>query len=99
MSILGITGTRSVDDKAVREAMARLRRHTTMPVAVGFGIKTPEAAAAIARDADAAVVGSAIVQAVADTLDASGKATGATVDRVLGLVRDLAAGVRGARKG
>jgi len=99
VSILGITGTRSVDDKAVREAMARLRRHTTMPVAVGFGIKTPEAAAAIARDADAAVVGSAIVQAVADTLDASGKATGATVDRVLGLVRDLAAGVRGARKG
>jgi len=86
VSILGITGTRSVDDKAVREAMARLRRHTTMPVAVGFGIKTPEAAAAIARDAD-------------DTLDASGKATGATVDRVLGLVRDLAAGVRGARKG
>ena len=99
VSILGITGTRSVDDKAVREAMARLRRHTTMPVAVGFGIKTPESAAAIARDADAAVVGSAIVQAVADTLDASGKATGATVDRVLGLVRDLAAGVRGARKG
>ncbi|MBM3477772.1 MAG: tryptophan synthase subunit alpha [Alphaproteobacteria bacterium] len=99
VSILGITGTRSVDDKAVREAMARLRRHTTMPVAVGFGIKTPEAAAAIARDADAAVVGSAIVQAVADTLDASGKATGATVDRVLGLVRDLAAGVRGARGG
>jgi len=99
VSILGITGTRSVDDKAVREAMARIRRHTTMPVAVGFGIKTPEAAAAIARDADAAVVGSAIVQAVADTLDASGKATGATVDRVLGLVRDLAAGVRGARGG
>jgi tryptophan synthase alpha chain len=99
VSILGITGTRSVDDKAVREAMARLRRHTTMPVAVGFGIKTPAAAAAIARDADAAVVGSAIVQAVADTLDASGKATGATIDRVLGLVRDLAAGMRGARKG
>jgi len=99
VSILGITGTRSVDDKAVREAMARLRRHTTMPVAVGFGIKTPAAAAAIARDADAAVVGSAIVQAVADTLDASGKATGATVDRVLGLVRDLATGVRGARGG
>ncbi|MFM8991767.1 MAG: tryptophan synthase subunit alpha [Alphaproteobacteria bacterium] len=99
VSILGITGTRSVDDKAVREAMARIRRHTRMPVAVGFGIKTPESAAAIARDADAAVVGSAIVQAVADTLDASGKATAATVDRVLGLVRDLAAGVRGARKG
>ncbi len=99
VSILGITGTRSVDDKAVREAMARIRRHTSMPVAVGFGIKTPGSAAAIARDADAAVVGSAIVQAVADTLDAGGKATDATVGKVLGLVRDLAQGVRGARKG
>ena len=99
VSILGITGTRSVDHDAVREAMGRLRRHTDMPVAVGFGIKTPDAAAAIAREADAAVVGSAIVQAVADSLDGSGKATGATVSKVLGLVRTLAAGVRGARKG
>lgn len=97
VSILGITGTRSVDADAVREAVTRLRRHTTMPVAVGFGIKTPEAAAAIARHADAAVVGSAIVQSVADTLDDAGKATGATVPRVLDLVRALAAGVRGAR--
>jgi tryptophan synthase alpha chain len=70
-----------------------------MPVAVGFGIKTPESAAAIARDADAVVVGSAIVQAVSDTLDAAGKATDATVDKMLDLVRALAAGVRGARKG
>ena len=99
VSILGITGTRSVDHDAVREAMARLRRHTTMPVAVGFGIKTPDAAAAIARQADAAVVGSAIVQTVAETLDGDGKATGATVTKVLDLVRALAAGVRGARKG
>jgi tryptophan synthase alpha chain len=99
VSILGITGTRSVDDAAVRAAIARLRRHTTMPVAVGFGIKTPDSAAAIARDADAAVVGSAIVQAVADSLDADGKATDATVGKVLDLVRALAAGVRGARKG
>jgi tryptophan synthase alpha chain len=99
VSILGITGTRSVDDAAVRAAIARLRRHTTMPVAVGFGIKTPESAAAIARDADAAVVGSAIVQAVADSLDADGKATDATVGKVLDLVRALADGVRGARKG
>lgn len=99
VSILGITGTRSVDDAAVRAAIARLRRHTTMPVAVGFGIKTPESAAAIARDADAAVVGSAIVQAVADSLDADGKATDSTVGKVLDLVRALADGVRGARKG
>jgi tryptophan synthase alpha chain len=70
-----------------------------MPVAVGFGIKTPEAAAAIARDADAVVVGSAIVQAVATSLDAGGKATAATTPAVLDLVRALAAGVRGARKG
>jgi tryptophan synthase alpha chain len=97
VSILGITGTRSVDVGAVRDAVTRLRRHTAMPIAAGFGIKTPEAAAAIARHADAAVVGSAIVQAVADTLDAAGKATEATVPRVLDLVRALSAGVRGAR--
>lgn len=99
VSILGITGTRSVDAQAVRGAVGRLRRHTGMPVAVGFGIKTPEAAAAIARDADAVVVGSAIVQAVATSLDASGRATAATTSAVLDLVRALAAGVRGARKG
>ncbi len=99
VSILGITGTRSVDAQAVRGAVGRLRGHTSMPVAVGFGIKTPEAAAAIARDADAVVVGSAIVQAVATSLDAGGKATAATTPAVLDLVRALAAGVRGARKG
>ncbi|MFO0293888.1 MAG: tryptophan synthase subunit alpha [Rhodospirillales bacterium] len=97
VSILGITGTRSVDVGAVRDAVTRLRRHTAMPIAAGFGIKTPEAAAAIARHADAAVVGSAIVQAVADTLDDAGRATEATVPRVLDLVRALSAGVRGAR--
>jgi len=98
VSILGITGTRSVDDAAVRAAMTRLRRHTDLPIAVGFGIKTPESAAAIARDADAAVVGSALVQAVATSLDGAGQATGATVGAVLDLVRALADGVRGARR-
>jgi tryptophan synthase alpha chain len=99
VSILGITGTRSVDADAVSEAVGRLRRHTAMPIAVGFGIKTPEAAAAIARHADAAVVGSAIVQAVAATLDPDGRATAATASNVLDLVRMLADGVRGARRG
>jgi tryptophan synthase alpha chain len=94
VSILGITGTRSVDARAVTDAVGRIRRHTSLPIAVGFGIKTPEAAAAIARDADGVVVGSALVSAVASSLDATGKATAATVPSVLDLVSALAAGVR-----
>lgn len=98
VSILGITGTRSVDDRAVTEAVKRLRRHTQLPIAVGFGIKTPEAAAAIAQVADGVVVGSALVSAVAASLDAKGKATAKTVDAVLDLVRALGQGVRGSAK-
>ncbi len=94
VSILGITGTRSVDARAVSDAVGRIRRHTALPIAVGFGIKTPEAAAAIARDAEGVVVGSALVSAVASSLDATGKATTATVPSVLDLVSALAAGVR-----
>ena len=96
VSILGITGTRSVDDRAVSHAVALLRRHTQLPIAVGFGIKTPEAAAAIARSADGVVVGTAIVQAIAGSLTASGKAGPDTVARVLQLVGALSEGVRGA---
>jgi tryptophan synthase alpha chain len=92
VSILGITGTRSAADAEVKTAVERLKRHTDLPVAVGFGIKTPEQAAAVARVADAAVVGSALVSRVADRV-----ANGAA-DEVLGLVRQLAAGVRGARR-
>lgn len=96
VSILGITGTRSAADAEVKKAVERLKRHTELPVAVGFGIKTPEQAAAVARVADAAVVGSALVSRVADRVAAGGAGNG-TADEVLGLVRQLAAGVRGAR--
>jgi tryptophan synthase alpha chain len=97
VSILGITGTRSAGDADVKKAVERLKRHTDLPVAVGFGIKTPEQAAAVARVADAAVVGSALVSRVADRIAAGGAGDAAAED-VLGLVRQLAAGVRGARQ-
>jgi len=96
VSILGITGTRSAGDADVKKAVERLKRHTDLPVAVGFGIKTPEQAAAVARVADAAVVGSALVSRVADRVTNGGAGNGAA-EEVLGLVRQLAAGVRGAR--
>ena len=99
VSITGITGTRSAAETDVTAAVTRLRRRTDLPVAVGFGIKTPEQAAAIARVADAAVVGSALVTRLAEQLDSAGKAGADTVSSVLALVRDLAAGVRAARNG
>jgi tryptophan synthase alpha chain len=99
VSIAGITGAGSAKDADVAAAVARLKRHTDLPVAVGFGIKTPDQAAAVARVADAAVVGSAIVDRVAAGLDADGRAGPGLVKDVLGFVRDLADGVRGARKG
>lgn len=97
VSIAGITGTASAANTAVDAAVARLKRHTDLPIAVGFGIKTPAQAAEIARVADAAVVGSAIVTRLADGLDESGALRPGVVEDVLGFVRDLAAGVRGAR--
>ena len=98
VSIAGITGAASADNTAVAAAVARLRAKTTLPVAVGFGIKTPAMAADIARIADAAVVGSALVQIVADSLDADGRPTQDTSAKALSFVRQLADGVRGARK-
>ena len=95
VSITGITGAGSADNQAIEAAVERLRRHTTLPIAVGFGIKTPEQAAEVARHADAAVVGSAIVERVSAALDNGGD----PVDSVHDLVRDLAAGVRDARSG
>jgi tryptophan synthase alpha chain len=97
VSIAGITGTRSAATTDIASAVARLKRHTNLPVAVGFGIKTAEQAAAIAREADAAVVGSALVQRIADNLDNTGKAKLTALEAVLSLVRNLAAGVRQAR--
>jgi tryptophan synthase alpha chain len=98
VSITGITGTRSADHADVAAAVARLRRHTDLPIAVGFGIRTPAQAAEVAAVADAAVVGSALVQAIADSLDGAGAAGPNTSAAVLDLVADLAAGVRGAGK-
>ncbi|MEI6557822.1 MAG: tryptophan synthase subunit alpha [Rhodospirillaceae bacterium] len=98
VSITGITGTGAASDQAITEAVTRLRRHTDLPVAVGFGISSPERAAAVAGVADAAVVGSAIVSRLAKGLDARGKASAGLVEDVLAFVRELAAGVRGARR-
>jgi tryptophan synthase alpha chain len=98
VSIAGITGTRSAADAEVAAAVRRLKRHTDLPVAVGFGIKTPQQAAAVAAVADAAVVGSALVTRIADRLDRDGRAGPGLVEDVLSLVRQLAEGVRGARR-
>ncbi|HZH26404.1 MAG TPA: tryptophan synthase subunit alpha [Azospirillaceae bacterium] len=97
VSVTGITGGASADAAVVAQAVARLKRHTDLPVAVGFGIRTPEAAAAVARVADAAVVGSAIVDRVQAGLDAAGRARPGLADDVLGFVRSLSHGVRTAR--
>lgn len=97
VSITGITGAGSADPKAVEKAVGRLKASTELPIAVGFGIRTPEQAADIARVADAAVVGTAFCKAVEDNLDADGNGTQACVDSVLNLARELAHGVRNAR--
>jgi len=99
VAIAGITGTRSATADAIAVAVTRLKRHTTLPVAVGFGIRTAAQAEAVAEVADAAVVGSSLVQKLAETLDAGGRATVRTVPDVLAFARDLAAGVRRARRG
>jgi tryptophan synthase alpha chain len=98
VSITGITGSASADTKAVGEAVARIKRHTKLPVCVGFGIRTPDAAQAIAENANGAVVGTALVDALRASLDAEGRATPRTVGAVADLVSALAQGVRGARQ-
>ncbi len=95
VSITGITGTRSADIADVEKAVERLRRHTDLPIGVGFGIKTPQQAAEIASVADAAVVGSAFVDIVAANLIDGAKAKPELAGHVLNLVSDLASGVRG----
>jgi tryptophan synthase alpha chain len=98
VSITGITGAAAPDAALVVEAVRRIKRHTGLPVAVGFGVRDAASAAAIARGADAVVVGSALVEKVRLSLDSAGKATPATVAAVTGLVADLAVGVRNARQ-
>src|ERR1700691_969199 len=98
VSITGITGAASADAAKVGEAVARIKRHTKLPVCVGFGIRTPEAARGIAANADGAVVGTALVDALRGSLDSDGRATAATVGAVAGLAASLAQGVRGAKQ-
>src|ERR1051325_1552276 len=97
VAIAGITGTRSADAASVNTAVARLRRFTDLPIAVGFGIRTRAQAAEVAKAADAAVVGTALVDRLALNLDPEGRAKPGLVEAVLADIRSLAAGVRSAR--
>ena len=97
VSITGITGSAAPDADKVGAAVGRIKRHTDLPVCVGFGVRTAEQAREIGRGADGVVVGSAIVQAIEASLDGEGKDGGGTVAAVTGLVGDLARGVRAAR--
>lgn len=96
VSMTGVTGAAIKSRAAVGEAVQRIKAHTDLPVAVGFGIKTAEDAAEIGKHADGIVVGTVLVEAVARTL-VDGKATGRTVSAVRELVADIAAGVKRAR--
>jgi tryptophan synthase alpha chain len=98
VSITGITGAATPDAAKVTSAVARIKRHTRLPVAVGFGVKNAAQARAIAEGADGVVVGSALVDALRASLDKNGKATGATVKAVADLVTSLSEGVRSARR-
>ncbi|MBC7584887.1 MAG: tryptophan synthase subunit alpha [Tardiphaga sp.] len=98
VSVTGITGAASADASVVGAAVARIKRYTDLPVCVGFGIRTPQAAHDIAQHANGAVVGSALVDVLNDTLDAEGRATATTVSAVTDLVAALAEGVHGARQ-
>jgi len=96
VSITGITGAAAPDPGKVASAVARIKRHTKLPVCVGFGVRSAEQACAIAQHADGVVVGSALVDALCRTLGPDGKAMPATVSAVTELVRSLSEGVRSA---
>lgn len=98
VSITGITGAATPDFGQVSTAVERIKRHTPLPVVVGFGVKNGSHAASIARGADGVVVGSALIDALKGTLDADGRATPGTVAAVTALVSDLSAGVRSVAK-
>ena len=99
VSVRGITGTRSATADEIAQNVARIRKQTDLPVAVGFGIRTPEQAADVAAVSDAAVVGSAIVEHVAAGVDDNGKPSADLVSDTLTFVSDLSAAVRNARQG
>ena len=98
VSVTGITGTKTASSEHVELALSRIRRYTDLPIAVGFGIKTPEQATKIAKYADAAVVGSALVSRIEDNLDANGKPTSACVTAVLDFVGQISEGIRSISK-
>jgi len=95
VSVLGITGTKAPDLNSVERNVTRLKGHTKLPIAVGFGVRTAEQARSIARSADGVVVGSALVNAVKASLGPSGQATADTAPAVHRLVSEIAQGVRG----
>jgi tryptophan synthase alpha chain len=97
VAITGITGTRSATGAELAEALPRIRQATRLPVAIGFGVRTPAQAAQAVRVADAAVVASSLIESMAATLDAHGNATETTVPTVLAGIRALADAVRTAR--
>lgn len=98
VSITGITGSAAPEASKVAAAVTRIKRHTNLPIAVGFGVRTAKDAQAIAKCADGVVVGSALVSAVKESLDKKGKPTARTVPAVTKLVAELAKGVRAAGK-
>jgi tryptophan synthase alpha chain len=98
VAITGITGAAAAESGAVGAAVARIKRHSKLPVCAGFGIRTPDAARAIAERADGAVVGTALVDALRGSLDPDGRATSRTVTAVADLAAALAQGVRGAKQ-
>jgi tryptophan synthase alpha chain len=98
VSITGVTGAAAPEPGKVAEAVKRIKRHTKLPVCVGFGVRNPAQARAIAQAADGVVVGSALVEALHRSLGADGKATATTLPAVADLVRALAQGVRDARQ-
>jgi tryptophan synthase alpha chain len=98
VSITGITGSAAPDADKVNAAVSRIKRHTGLPVVVGFGVRTAKQARALAEGAEGVAVGSALVGAVKDSLDKKGKATAKTVKAVTKLVAELASGVRGAKR-
>ena len=99
VSMTGVTGTAAPNAVRVAGAVERIKRHTDLPVVVGFGVKSAEQAEIIGRDADGVVVGSALVEAVRTSLDAGGRATAETVGSVTSLAASIAAGVRRAKQG
>ena len=99
VAITGITGTRSASSALLADAIPRIRRYTDLPIAIGFGVRTPEQAADAARIADGAVVGSALIETLAADLDEEGRARPGTAQKVLDQVKALASAVRSVKKG